>query len=76
MFNIPSYQANANKNVSEILPHTWELLNLKKEENPICDDMDEPGGVMLSIINKTEKTSTLWYHFYVRCRKKNQTQKQ
>lgn len=55
VFNITSHQANANQNLSEILPHPWKLLNLKKEENPICDNMDEPGGVTLSEINKTGK---------------------
>lgn len=53
VFNITSHQANANHNLKEIPPHTWKLLTLKK--NPIYNNMDEHGGVMLTEINKIEK---------------------
>lgn len=32
-------------------------------------------GIILSEVNKTEKTNTAWYHSYVQIKKKSQTQR-
>ena len=43
----------------------------KKEEHlAICDNTDDLEGIMLSEINQTRKTNTIWSHLYVESLKK------
>ena len=62
----------------EVVVHIYNgiLFKYKKNKNlVICNNMDGPGGIMLSEVSQTEK-DRLWFHLYMGSKTWNKTNEQ
>ena len=62
----------------EVVVHIYNgiLFKYKKNKNlVICNNMDGPGGIMLSEVSQTEK-DRLWFHLYMESKTWNKTNEQ